>query len=189
MDGGIHQMVHQVLLHANWSNLLALTYWLCQADYLTWPPVMRTLNATKKRERYTTMATKNTLQSVKAIMTDNKKLIAALTKLSQTVVSLLALLSMAASQHTKLMNENKRIKDENIKLAQQLAEIEAVLASQIVVDTESEISVSVKKPRKPTARKPKPTKSDTTMAVMGETAQLLSVHLPDVTEDELNEEF
>jgi Tfp pilus assembly protein PilN len=103
----------------------------------------------------------NTLQSVKTIMAENRKLTMSIGQIMKLIASFVLLSLMATAQTKRLMDENKALKDENIHLAKQLAEIEAVLASQVVIDTESELVVTAKKPRKQTTRKSSQSKPQT----------------------------
>jgi len=130
------------------------------------------------------------LASVKNLMMEVKKQAKAIDQLMSLIPTFMTLALMATAQNKKIQDENKRLKDENLKLAKQLADIDAVLASQVVIETEAEITVSVKKPRKATtARNPRATRTNKTLAVMEETATLLSVNLPKVSDEEADEEI
>jgi Tfp pilus assembly protein PilN len=112
------------------------------------------------RKKVSLMQINTTLAAAKKIMAENAKLALAVGQIMKLVASFVLLALMATAQTKRLMEENKTLKDENVSLAKQLAEIQAVFASQVVIDTESELVVTAKKPRKTsTARKPKQPKS------------------------------
>lgn len=135
------------------------------------------------------MRKQSTIAKAQEVMRELEEKTAALDD-AQTQISILtALYCSMLSQVSELRSENEALRSDNIQMAKDLAGIDATFATKVVVDTQTKYVVTAKKPRKPSTRKAKPTRTDTTMAVMKETASLLAVNLPDVSEDEANQDI
>ena len=133
------------------------------------------------------MQLNTTLADIKQLKTNYRLLANGVGKLLNFVAVLMQHNKVLAHTCKQWEQKYQAEHDEKVMLAKQLAEIQAVLADQIVDEAKTELVISTKKPRKQTTRKS--TRKPKTMAVMEETAALLSVHLPEVSEEELAEEF